>query len=125
MFGSIPLQSTEVIRIAQFGPQFLENAPIFLRSLRADFAGEMALQICCHSVVIQQRVVYVEQEDDVSRRIIGFVHFSEGPSAVPLIAEMPRLCYAKMQSVGKKPTNDTTVMAVLPLPIAHPIQKPH
>ena len=97
MFSPIPLQSAEVIRIAQFGPQLLENPPIFLRSLRADFAGEVALQICCHSVVIQQRVVYVEQEDDASRRIIAFVHFSVGPSAVPLIAEMPRVCYAKMQ----------------------------
>ena len=97
MFGPIPLQSAEVIRIAQFGPQLLENPPIFLRSLRADFADEVALQICCHSVVIQQRVVYVEQEDDASRRIIVFVHFSVRPSAVLLIAEMPRVCYAKMQ----------------------------
>src|SRR6476660_1391412 len=71
MFGPIPLQSTEVIRIAQFGPELLENPPIFLRSVRADFAGEVALQICSHSVVIQQRVVYVEQEDDASRRIIA------------------------------------------------------
>ena len=77
MFGPIPLQSAEVIRIAQFGPQLLENPPIFLRSLRADFAGEVALQICCHSVVIQQRVVYVEQEDDASRgESSPSVHFS-------------------------------------------------
>src|SRR5438067_13787601 len=87
MFGPIPLQSAEVIRIAQFGPQSLENSPIFLRSLRADFAGEVALQIRCDSVVINQRVVYVEQEDDASRRIIAFVHFSVMPSAVPLISK--------------------------------------
>ena len=36
--------------------------------------------------------------------MIVFVHFSVGLSAVPLIAEMPRVCYAKMQSVRKKPT---------------------
>src|SRR6476620_3323866 len=76
MFDPIPLQSAEVVRVAQFGPQLLENPPIFLRSVGADFADEVALQICCHSVVIQQRVVYVEQEDDASRRIIVFVHFS-------------------------------------------------
>src|SRR5512132_3248479 len=103
MFGPIPLQRAEVIRISQFGPQLLENPPIFLRSFLADFAGEVALQICCHSVVIQQRVVYVEKEDHASRRIIAFVHFSVGPSAVPLIADMPRVCYAKTQAGSKKP----------------------
>src|SRR5437762_1873599 len=102
MFVPIPLQSAEVIRIPQFGPQLLENPPIFLRSLCADFAGEVALQICCHSVVLQQRVVYVEQEDDASRRIIAFVHFPVRPSAVSLIAETSRVCYAKMQPAGKK-----------------------
>jgi hypothetical protein len=93
----------------------LKNSPIFLGSLRADFADEVALQICCHSVVINQRVVYVEQEDDASRRMIVFVHFSVDPNAVPLIAEMLRVCYAKMQPAGKKAAiNGTAVMAVLP-----------
>src|SRR5436190_19931286 len=101
MFGPIPLQSAEVIRIAQFGPQLLENEPIFLRSLRADFAGEVALQIGCHSIVIQQRVVYVEQEDDSSRRMIIIVDVSVGPSAVHLIAETSRVRYAKMPPAGK------------------------
>src|SRR6476646_1641243 len=101
MFDPISLQSTEVIRIAQFAPQLLENLPIFLRSLHADFAGEVALQICCHSVVIHQRVVYVEQENDASRRIIGLLHFSVAESAVPL-TQMPRVCHVKMQSVAKK-----------------------
>src|SRR6266513_984875 len=103
MFDPVRLQSAEVIRIAQFGPQLLENPPIFLRSLCADFAGEVALQIRCHSVVINQRVVYVEQEGDASRRVIDFVHFPVRPSAVPLIAETSRVCYAKMQPAGKKP----------------------
>src|SRR5262249_55193272 len=57
-FGPISLQSAKVIRIPKFGPELLENPPVFLRSLRAQLGGEMALQICCHSVVIQQRVVY-------------------------------------------------------------------
>src|SRR5262249_54809662 len=62
--------------VAQLGPQLLENPPIFLRSLRAELTCEMALQICCNSVVIKQRVVYVEQEHDASRRIIALVHYS-------------------------------------------------
>src|ERR1700756_2376818 len=78
MFGPISLQSPKVISIAQFRPQLLENPPVSLRSLRADLAGEPALQICCHSVVIKERVVYIEQKDDGSRRIIVFVHFLGG-----------------------------------------------
>ena len=61
MFGADIFQTTKVIRIAQFGPQLLENLPIFLCS-PSDFAGEVALQICCHAFVIQERVVHVEQE---------------------------------------------------------------
>ena len=74
MFGPIPLQSSKVIRIAQFAPQLLENSPILPRPLGAELTDEVALQICRYSVVIQQRVVYVEQEDDASGRIIALVH---------------------------------------------------
>src|SRR5438477_12742849 len=87
MSDPIPLQSAKVIRISQFTPQLLENAPVFLCSLGADFTGEVALQIFCDSVVVNQRVVYVEQEDDASRRIVVFVHFLVMPSAVPLISK--------------------------------------
>ena len=59
MLGSISLQTAKVIRIAKFGPEMLENLPVFLYSRRADFAGKVALQICSHAVVIQERVVYV------------------------------------------------------------------
>src|ERR1700758_4651763 len=78
MVGSIHLQSAKVVRVAQFGPQLLESPPIFLCSRRADVASEVALQLCCHCVVIEQCVVYVEQEDDASRRTIFFVHFLGG-----------------------------------------------
>ena len=95
MFSSVPLQSAKVIRIAQFGPQLLENLPIFLRSIRADFAREMALQICCDSVIIQQCIVYVEQEDDATRRISALIHYLVTAHAPTLIAQMSRVCHAK------------------------------
>src|SRR5438477_3945878 len=91
MSDPIPLQSAKVIRVAQFTPQLLENAPVFLCSRGADFAGEVALQILCDSVVVNQRVVYVEQEDDASRRIIDLIHDSVAATAAALIAEMPRM----------------------------------
>jgi len=95
MFGPISLQSPKVIRVSQFAPQLLENLPIFLRSSHTDLADEVALQICCHPIVIKQRIVYIEQEDDTSGRIIAFVHFFG--IAVPLIAQMPSACYPETQ----------------------------
>jgi hypothetical protein len=56
--------------------------------------------------------------------MIAFVHFSVGPSAVPLIADMSRVCYAKMQVVGKKPAVTVQTLWVLSWPMARPIQKP-
>src|SRR5262245_19317610 len=97
MFVPISLQSAEVIRVAQFCPQLLENVPIFLRSLGADLADEMGLQICCHSVIVQQRVVYVEQEDDASRRTIALIHNLITGKSTPLIPQMSRVCHGKMQ----------------------------
>src|SRR5262249_22290201 len=97
MFGPILLQGAKVIGVTQFGPQLLKNPPIFLRSVGTKLAGEMALQICCNFVVVQQRVVYVEQEDNTSRRIIAVVHYSGAANALPLIPQMPRVCSAKMQ----------------------------
>jgi len=78
MFGPISLQSPKVIRVSQLRPKLLKNFPIFLRSCRANLADEVALQICCHSVVIKERVVYIKQKDDASRRMIVFVHFLGG-----------------------------------------------
>jgi hypothetical protein len=58
------------------------------------------LQICRQPVVVQQRVIYVEQKHDASRRL--FVHFSLGSNTVPLIAEGQHVRYAKMQPEGNK-----------------------
>ena len=114
MFGSIPLQTAKVIRIPKLGPQLLENVPVFLYPRRADFAGKVALQICSHGVVIQKRVVHVEQEYDAIGRLFVFVHFSTAPSVALLIAEMLRVCHVKMQPVGLQPFNGTDPMAVTP-----------
>src|SRR5215471_10970706 len=101
MFVAISLQSTEIIRVAQFRPQLLENVPIFLRSLCTNLPGKVALQICCHSVVVQQRIVYVEQEDDLSRRTIALVHYLITGNATSLITQMSRVCHDKMQRHAK------------------------
>jgi len=74
MFGPIALQSAKIIRIAKLASKLFENLPVCSRSRAAYFADEMAWQIRCNSIVIEQRVVYIEQENNASRRSIAF-HF--------------------------------------------------
>jgi hypothetical protein len=76
MLGTIPLQRAEVIGVTQLGSQFLENSPIFSRALRAYFFGEVTLQVRRYAVIVQQRVVDIEQKYDLARRIMALVHLS-------------------------------------------------
>jgi hypothetical protein len=55
------------------------------------------LQVRCHSVVIKQRVVYIEQENDPSWRLFACIHFCVTRGLVALIAKMHRARHAKMQ----------------------------
>jgi molybdenum cofactor cytidylyltransferase len=88
MLSAVTLQRAEVIRVAQLGSELLKSSPILLRTLRADFIGEVPLQVCCNAVVVQERVVDVEQKDDAGRRIISLVH---------LVAQMPPLGSTNVQ----------------------------
>jgi hypothetical protein len=57
----------------------------------------MALQICCHSIVVQQRIIYVEQEDDAGRSNILFVHFGCHQVLRPL---SPKCCPCATQNAA-------------------------
>ena len=63
MLDAVTLQRPEVIRIAQLGSQLFEDSPILFCAVRTDFAGEMMPKVRLDSVVIEQRVVHVEQKD--------------------------------------------------------------
>ena len=88
MLSAVTLQRAEVIGVAELGSELLKSPPILLRTLRADFIGEVPLQVCCNAVVVQERVVDVEQKDDAARRIISLVH---------LVAQMSPLGSTKVQ----------------------------
>jgi hypothetical protein len=45
MLDSIPLQRSEVIRIAELSPQFIEDGPVALLPLVPDVALQVALEI--------------------------------------------------------------------------------
>jgi hypothetical protein len=60
-----PLQRAEVVRIAELLAEQLELVPVALLTLRAEFVGQVAPQVGGDAVVVEQRVVDVEQEDGV------------------------------------------------------------
>ena len=62
--SSIALQRSEIIGIAEFSPQFLEDGPIALLPFMSNLTFQLAFQISRHAIVIEQRVVHVEQKHD-------------------------------------------------------------
>jgi hypothetical protein len=60
---AVVLQRAEVIGIAELGAQLLEDRPIALLPLMPDLAFEMALEVGANTVVVEQRVVDIEQEN--------------------------------------------------------------
>src|SRR2546428_581001 len=68
MLDPIPLQRAQVVRVAQLGPQLFEDGPVPLLPLASDLALEVALEIGRDVIVVDQRVVHVDQEDDPMAR---------------------------------------------------------
>ena len=67
ILDAIALQRAQIIRVTKFRAQLLEDGPVTLRALVADGVFEMALEVGGDTVVFEQRVVHVEEEDDFVR----------------------------------------------------------
>ena len=68
MFATITLEGPEIVAIAELDEQILQDPPIALAGGEAKGAFEMVLQILLDRVVVDQRVVDVDEEDD---RMVG------------------------------------------------------
>jgi hypothetical protein len=64
MLGAEPLQGSEIVAVAKFREQFLENVPIAIAGVGSVGQFEVILQILLYAVVIEQRVIDVYQADD-------------------------------------------------------------
>jgi hypothetical protein len=53
MLASIPLQSAQIISVAELGAQLLENVPIMMRVVETDLTLEVLLEIGSDTVVIE------------------------------------------------------------------------
>jgi len=61
---AVTLQCAEVVGITELGAQLFEYFPVAIFVVRTEFAYQVIFQVLSHAVVVQQRVVYVEQEYD-------------------------------------------------------------
>ena len=87
----VTFERAEIVGIAEFRPQRLEDRPVAVAGVRAEGRCEMRAEVVLDPVIVQQRVVDVEQEDNVVHRDQpgadgwGFRH---GPSD-PISASAP------------------------------------
>ena len=63
-FVAVALQCAEIIGITEFTPQLFEEAPITLRPFAADLLFQMMLEVRRDAIIIQQRIVHIEQKHD-------------------------------------------------------------
>ena len=64
MLHSISLQRAQVVRVAQLRPQLFEEGPVSLLPFVPDLLLEVTLEIGRDVIVVDERVVHVDQEDD-------------------------------------------------------------
>src|SRR5271170_7528885 len=64
MLGAKALQGSQIVAVAQYREQILQDPPIAIAGLTSVGAFEVVLQILLHAVVIEQRVIDVYQEDN-------------------------------------------------------------
>ncbi len=65
IFDAIALQRAEIIRIAEFLAQLLEDRPIAVMGVFAIFPLQIIAEVLGDAVIVDQRVVDVEQKTDV------------------------------------------------------------
>jgi hypothetical protein len=61
-FEAIALEGSKVVGVTEFGAELLEDLPIAVGRAGADFVLEMALEIGGDAIVVDKRVIDVEEE---------------------------------------------------------------
>src|SRR5664280_1364927 len=76
MLAAVPLQGAQVIRVTEPGAQPLKDLPVMPGIVGADLSVQMRFQIGNNAVVIQQRIVDIEKENDFPPSAWGLGSFS-------------------------------------------------
>src|SRR5262249_33436468 len=64
VLSAVSLESADIVAIAQLGEQILKDPPIALAGGGAKGALEMVLKVLLYRVVVEQRVVDIDEEDE-------------------------------------------------------------
>ena len=64
VLDAVALQCSQVVGVAELDAQRFEDGPVSLLALDPDLADEIPLQVGGNPVVVEQRVIDVEQEYD-------------------------------------------------------------
>jgi len=65
MVDPVSLEGAEVVGVTEFRVQLLENLPVLSLARESGFSFEIPPKIDRHSIVVEERIVDIEQEDDV------------------------------------------------------------
>jgi hypothetical protein len=71
VFNAVALQGADVLAIAELREPVLQDPPIALAGSAAIDLLDMILQVLLDSVIVEQRVVYIDEKDD---RITARLH---------------------------------------------------
>ena len=82
----IALQCAEVVGIAEFDAQGLEDFPIAVGAGCAEFTHQVTAQVGDDAVAVQQRVVHIQQKHDVRQRCHGLRAAGRCPSSTVIVA---------------------------------------
>src|SRR5262245_17604392 len=64
VLGPIALQGAQIVSISELDEERFEDRPVAIARRGAELALQMALEVVLHAIVVQQRVVDVDEEDD-------------------------------------------------------------
>jgi len=71
----VALQSAEIIGVAELRTQFFEYRPVAFPALGAERLREVAAQVGSDPIIINERVIDIEQEHDGCQLIHGTLPF--------------------------------------------------
>ena len=60
----VALQGAEIIAVTQFREQLLENRPVALAGGNSELTVEVAFDVVLDAVVVEQRIVHVDEKND-------------------------------------------------------------
>ena len=63
----VALQRAQVVGVSEFAPQLFKNLPVPVAGGDPICPFEVLAQMDLHAIVVDERVVDVEQEDDIGR----------------------------------------------------------